>query len=179
MAYRYVIFCTFLLIGCVAPATDVCEDGDSFAVSKNAVSATMATVGVVEWSLAGAQPSSAKIVYRLEAAAASVSNRGGEAPVDLGKPNHRTLLLGLKQSRDYRFHIEATRDGQTCRSSDYALPTTGRFGESQPATRTPRARASDGKIVELDSAWNEVQTFSVRVGYASWRPTLYGPAPRL
>lgn len=127
-------FGALVLIGCAAPATDACGGGASFAVSKNVVSATMPTVGVVEWSLAGAKPSSAKIVYRLEAAAASVLNRGGEAPVDLGKPNHRTLLLGLKQSRDYRFHIEASRDGQTCRSPDHVLPTTGRFAESQPAT---------------------------------------------
>ncbi len=34
------------------------------------------------------------------------------------------------------------------------------------------------KMSELDSDWNVVQTFSVPVGYASWRPTLYGAPPR-
>jgi len=38
--------------------------------------------------------------------------------------------------------------------------------------------SGDGKIVELDADWNEVQTFTVRVGYSSWRPTLYGPPAR-
>jgi hypothetical protein len=34
-------------------------------------------------------------------------------------------------------------------------------------------------IEELDPNWNVVQTFSVRVGYSNWRPTLYGPPLRL
>jgi hypothetical protein len=100
---------------------------------------------VVEWSLSGTPPASAKIVYTLNDAASSVLNRGGEAPVDLGKPNHRTLLLGLKQSKDYTFRIEASRDGRTCVSPDYALPTTGSFPTSpsvavtvaQPDEREP------------------------------------------
>jgi hypothetical protein len=100
------------------------------------VSARIPTVGVVEWSLAGGAPSTAKIVYTLNDAAASTLNQGGAAPVDLGKPNYRTLLLGLKQSRDYRFHIEATRDGKTCVSPDYALGTTGRFADARPVTVT-------------------------------------------
>jgi hypothetical protein len=94
----------------------------------------MPTVGVVEWSLAGAAPSSAKIVYALKDAAASMLNRGGAAPVPLAKANHRTLLLGLKQASDYAFHIEAVREGQTCVSPDYALPTTGRFAVSPAIT---------------------------------------------
>lgn len=98
-----------------------------FSVSRNELASKIATVGVVEWSLSGATPSSAKIVYTLNDAAGSLLNRGGEAPVDLDEPNHRTLLLGLKQSKDYTFHIEANRDGRTCKSPDYALPTTGSF----------------------------------------------------
>jgi len=34
-------------------------------------------------------------------------------------------------------------------------------------------------LVELDARWNVVQTFSVRVGYSNWRPSLYGPPLRL
>lgn len=34
------------------------------------------------------------------------------------------------------------------------------------------------KLSELDADWNVVQTFSVPVGYASWRPTLYGAPSR-
>jgi hypothetical protein len=127
-------------LGCEARAPS-CD----FAVGKNEVSANIPTVGVVEWSLAGGPPASAKIVYALEGAASSVLNRGGEAPVPLAKPNYRTLLLGLKQASAYNFHIEAVRDGQTCRSPDYALPTTGSFATppsisvavSQAAKREP------------------------------------------
>jgi len=79
-------------------------------------------------------PSSAKIVYNLKSAPSSILNQGGEAPVNLSKPNYRTLLLGLKQSSDYTFHVEATRDGKTCASNDYALPTTGSFATSPPVT---------------------------------------------
>lgn len=85
----------------------------------------MATVGNVEWALAGAAPTSAKIVYTLDGAAASLLNKGGEAPVDLSKANFKTLLLGLKQSSNYTFHIEANRAGETCVSEDFALPKTG------------------------------------------------------
>ena len=112
---------------------NVCR-GFELTVGKNEVSAQMATVGVVEWSLTGAAPSRAKIVYRLQDAPSSSLNQGGEAPVDLGRPNYRTLLLGLKQSHDYTFHIEATRDGATCVSADYALPTTGSFPDARPVT---------------------------------------------
>ena len=112
-------------LGCDAAGAARCE----FAVTKNEVSARIPTVGIVEWSLAGAAPSSAKIVYSLQGAATSILNRGGEAPVRLGDAKHRTLLLGLKQSSDYGFHIEAVRDGQTCVSPDYDL-TTGGFATS-------------------------------------------------
>jgi hypothetical protein len=105
-----------------------------FTVSTNEVSAQIPTVGIVEWSSMGAAPSSAKIVYQLKDAPSSLLNQGGEAPVDLSKVNYRTLLLGLKQSRDYTFHIEATRDGATCTSPDYALPTTGSFAAARPVT---------------------------------------------
>jgi hypothetical protein len=48
-----------------------------------------------------------------------------------------------------------------------------------PGGNTLVTYSSDGKIVELDASWNEVQTFSGRFGYSSWRPTLYGPPLRL
>jgi hypothetical protein len=47
-----------------------------------------------------------------------------------------------------------------------------------PGGNTLITYATDEKIIELDSDWNEVQTFSARVGYASWRQTLYGPPAR-
>jgi hypothetical protein len=103
-------------------------------VTTNTVSPQIPTVGVVEWSLSGEPPSSAKIAYTLNDADPSLLNRGGESPVPLGNAGYRTLLLGLKQSRDYTFHIEATRGGSTCVSPDYALPTTGSFTDAPMVT---------------------------------------------
>ena len=124
------------LILLASPGCETRGEPCEFILSKNEVSSKIPTVGVVEWSLAGAAPSSARIVYALDHAAPSILNRGGEAPVRLDDANHRTLLLGLKQSSDYTFHIEAVRDGQTCVSPDYVLPTTGRFAIAPAVTVT-------------------------------------------
>jgi hypothetical protein len=107
-----------------------------FTLGKNELSAKIPTVGVVEWSLPGGAPASGTIVYRLKDAAGSILNQGGRAPVELQKRGYRTLLLGLKQASDYTFHIEATRDGNTCVSPDFSLPTTGRFPVAPPVTVT-------------------------------------------
>lgn len=124
---RHLIFVVPALLGLPA-----CGGGNraggadcTFTVTTNEVSAPIPTVGVVEWSLAGEPPSSAKIVYALSDADPSLLNRGGAAPVQLGNANYRTLLLGLKQSSNYTFHIEASRGAFTCVSPDYTLPTTG------------------------------------------------------
>jgi len=143
MTHRLLILALFVLVaspGCEGGAASECGGGSVFAVNKNEVSAKMPTVGVVEWSLTGAAPSSAKIVYKLKNATSSTLNQGGEAPVKIGQPNYRTLLLGLKQSENYAFHIEATRGGKTCISPDYALPTTGSFATS-PSVRVKVAQA--------------------------------------
>ena len=136
MARRLLPLASLLLfasLGCGGGSGGACGDA-VFTVSTNEVSAQIPTVGVVEWSLTGVAPESAKIVFQLKGAPSSILNQGGEAPVDLGSPNYRTLLLGLKQSSDYTFHIEATRDGATCSSADYLLPTTGSFPTARPVT---------------------------------------------
>ena len=115
-----------------------------FTVGKNELSPKMATVGVIEWALAGGPPASAQIVYRLANADSTLLNQGGAAPVDLARPNFRTLLLGLKQAKDYTFHIEAVRAGQTCLSPDFSLPTTGKLAIS-PAITVHLAQASERK----------------------------------
>ena len=152
MSYRALLLAAFVLVaspGCEGAAGDACRGGLDFSVTTNAVSEKIPTVGVVEWSLAGAAPASAKIVYQLKDTAISLLNQGGEAPVNLGNPSYRTLLLGLKQSRDYTFHIEASRGGQICRSPDYALPTTGSFANARPVTVdvTQAAKREPGFIV--------------------------------
>jgi hypothetical protein len=91
----------------------------------------MPTVGIVEWSTTLQNLASANIVYALDNTDANLLNKGGTAPVNLSQQNHKTLLLGLKPLSNYSFHIEATdTSGATCKSSDYALPTTGTFPPS-------------------------------------------------
>jgi len=122
-------------------------------VISSSISSKMATVGVVEWSTTLSNPSSAEIVYTLNNPASGILNKGGTAPVDLKKTNYRTLLLGLKQSSDYTFHIEATANGSTCKSSDYTLPKTGTLSGAPSVTRTAGGSASaaaNGFIVTSD-----------------------------
>ncbi len=107
-----------------------------FVVSKSEIAAKMPTVGVVEWSLRGARPTTAQVLYSLDHAGAATLNRTGVAPVNLDAEDHRTLLLGLKPTSDYSFQIEAVRDGHTCRSETFVLPTTGRFSVVPTLTRT-------------------------------------------
>jgi Arylsulfotransferase (ASST) len=135
--------------------------GCAFTVTTNEISSQIPTVGVVEWSLTGAPPSSAKIVYALSDADPSLLNQGGEAPVELANANYRTLLLGLKQSKDYTFHIEASRGGATCLSADYALPTTGSLANApsvtlnvaQPGAREPGFIVTSSGTSVPDSAY--------------------------
>jgi hypothetical protein len=123
------------------------EDGGtcSFSLLSNAISPKMATVGVVEWSTTMSNLASASVVFTLDGAGASVLNRGGTAPVDLTKPNYRTLLLGLKPSSNYTFHIDATDvNGASCKSQDFALPATGTLPDDVNVSRTvsnPSAQA--------------------------------------
>jgi Arylsulfotransferase (ASST) len=118
----------------------------SFSIVSNAISSKMATVGIVEWSTTLPNLASANIVYALNGAGASVLNNGGTAPVDLTKTSYRTLLLGLKPSSDYTFHIEATDvNGAVCKSSDYALPTTGVLPEAPTISRTASNPAAQAK----------------------------------
>ncbi len=111
--------------------------GCSFSILTNAISSKMATVGIVEWSTTMSNLASANIVYTLNGASASVLNNGGTAPADLTKSNYRTLLLGLKPSSNYSFHIEATdAGGVACKSPDYTLPTTGILAGAPAIART-------------------------------------------
>ena len=112
------------------------SQGNCTFTANPSISSKMGTVGVVEWSTTLPSVSSAQIVYTLNNAASSVLNKGGTAPVDLTKTNYHTLLLGLKPSSAYTFHIEATSsNGSSCKSSDYAL-STGTLTGAPSITRT-------------------------------------------
>jgi hypothetical protein len=116
----------------------------SITVTSGSPSTKMATVGIVEWSTTLTNLTSAQIVYTLDNAGASVLNQGGTAPVDLTKANYRTLLLGLKPSSTYSFHVEATASGTTCKSEDKTL-TTGTLSGAPKVTRTATNASAQAK----------------------------------
>jgi hypothetical protein len=107
-------------------------------------SSKIATVGIVQWSTSLSNVSSAKIVYTLDNAGADILNKGGTAPVDVTQANHRTLLLGLKPSSKYTFHVEATGANGTCTSPDYSL-TTGALSGAPSVTRTVSNASASAK----------------------------------
>lgn len=106
-----------------------------FNISKY-ISSKMETVAIVEWSTTLQDVSRARIVYTLDGAAPTIINKGGSAPAELTNSSHRTLLLGLKQSSTYTFHIEATAaNGVECTSPEETL-TTGSLSGAPSVTRT-------------------------------------------
>jgi hypothetical protein len=117
----------------------------SISITSGAMSSKMPTVGVVEWTTTLSNASSAQIVYTLNNADAGILNKGGTAPVNLKNTSYRTLLLGLKPSSTYTFHVEATSSsGTTCKSADSTL-TTGTLSGAPTVTRTatkPQAQAN-------------------------------------
>ncbi|HEV8551529.1 MAG TPA: hypothetical protein VGQ57_20920 [Polyangiaceae bacterium] len=75
------------------------------------------TVGIVQWSLDAACLTEAHIDFGLD------TTYGMTAPVDLGKPGLRTVLVGMKPEKTYHFRIVATDASQTRQSDDRTLQT--------------------------------------------------------
>src|SRR5580704_9556555 len=154
-------------------ATDDC----SFSIITNAISPGMATVGIVEWSTTLLDPASASIVYTLNDADSGMLNTGGTAPVDLTKPNNRTLLLGLKPQSSYTFHIEATgANGASCKSSNYTLPLTGVLTSASLVARIVTNPAAQAKGFIVTSSGIQYANFAIIIdadGAVVW----YADAP--
>jgi hypothetical protein len=108
-----------------------------FAIDAS-LSPTIGTVGIVEWAVNMASVESASIEFGLD------ESYGLTAPVDLTEPSNRTLLLGMKASRDYHFHVVAHGGGEDCQSPDQVL-TTGPLPNGLPSVTVtddqPAARA--------------------------------------
>ncbi len=102
--------CAFDTTGCSSAAADL------FTVNHE-LSPVIGTVGIVTWSTRLSALSEAYIEFGLD------TGYGMRAPVDLNEPDFRTLLLGMKGSRDYHFRVVANSGGTEYKSDDYLLTT--------------------------------------------------------
>ena len=82
-----------------------------------ALSDTIATVGIVTWSV-DVPIDSASISFGRDAA-----NFEFQAPVDLTQPMYRTLLLGMKQNTAYHLQVHASGGGKNYASDVYDVMT--------------------------------------------------------
>jgi hypothetical protein len=120
----------------------------------------IATVEIVTFSLDEPEPSDARIEFGPSGAAPTMT-----APVDLGAPLHRTLLLGMKGQKPYTFRIVATTGAKTCTSPDFTF-TTGAVPAGAPKIMKtmPGTGAAKGFIMS---------TTGVDVGASSGQPDAY------
>ena len=101
----------------------------------------------MEWSTTLSGITTAQIVYTLDNAASNIVNKGGTAPVDLTASNYHTLLLGLKPSSSYTYHIEVTSASGTCKSSDYTMKTSTLSGAPTVTRTVTNAAALAGGFI--------------------------------
>jgi hypothetical protein len=107
------------------------------------VSDVIPTVGIVQWSVDLPTVDSARIEFGLD------TGYGLTAPVDLDEPNYRTLLLGMKASREYHFRVVARGGGSECASEDFTVttgPIPNQIARIDVTTYSPEALAG-GYIV--------------------------------
>jgi len=100
---------------------------------KSSLSTAIPTVGIVTFTTDLAAMTGAEIRFGLASTGPTMT-----APVDLARPDYRTLLLGMKGSSPYVFRIVATSAAGTCTSADYTL-MTGPVPATVP-NRTPTMR---------------------------------------
>jgi hypothetical protein len=99
--------------GAGAPVTGSC----SVEITSSSLSTAIPTVGIIEWRTDLVQVDSAVIEFGFD------TNYGQTAPTDLTQPNFRTLLLGMKASHTYHFHVVVQGAGARCESADATLKT--------------------------------------------------------
>lgn len=112
-----------LALGVSACSPDAANDGAGndgacrFELLDASYSPVIGTVGIVTWSTSLTNVTRASIEFGLD------TSYGLEAPVDLGRADFRTLLLGMKaDTGPYHFRINAEDDrGTRCTSSDYSF----------------------------------------------------------
>ncbi len=131
-----------------------CQYDVSWCVADNAalftvdyeISSAIGTVGIVTWSITAEPVTEAFIEFGLD------TNYGMTAPVDLNEPDYRTLLLGMKGSRDYHFRIVAKSGDIEYQSDDYVLttgPVTNLAQVLEVNVDNPSARAGGFIVTSL------------------------------
>jgi hypothetical protein len=100
-----------------------------------ALSATIPTVGVIDWSTDLEGLSAARIEFTLNDPKTSEINLGSGGPIDVTGSSHRALMLGLKPQRTYGYRIVATAGDTICTSPDGTL-TTGSAEGAPIVTQT-------------------------------------------
>jgi len=133
---------------CAAVVALGCGDGSGapdecgFAIA-HATSDAIGTVEIVTFSVDLPELTEAHVDFGPAGAAPTM-----RAPVDLHEPSHRTLLLGMKGAKPYRFRVVATGGGTTCTSNDRTF-TTGAVPADVPKVMrtTATAGASQGFVV--------------------------------
>jgi hypothetical protein len=81
------------------------------------ISSAIGTVGIVTFTTDLSNPASAHIDFGLK------TSYGLQAPVDLSATNYRTLLLGMKQSKNHHYRVIVENASGQCTGSDSSLTT--------------------------------------------------------
>jgi hypothetical protein len=103
------------------------------------ISEAVATVGIVTFSIEAGAVESAHIDFGLD------TTYGLSAPVALDAPGFRTLLLGMKASRDYHVRLVVDTTDTECTSDDFVLTTGPQpSGLPIPTATTQNAAALAG-----------------------------------
>jgi hypothetical protein len=127
------------MVSCGTTSTPDSTGGNCVFELDASLSEAVPTVGIVTWSLPGRAPTSAHVELGLD------TSYGLFSPVDLSEPNFRTVLLGMKASRDYHVRIVAHDSSGTCKSDDFVLTTgplpNGLLPRVTVDTLNPAARA--------------------------------------
>ncbi|HEY4395485.1 MAG TPA: aryl-sulfate sulfotransferase [Polyangia bacterium] len=116
-------------------------DPCAFSVAEEQ-SAAIGTVEIVTFTLGLPNLTEAHVDFGPAGSTATTT-----APVDLRDPSHRTLLLGLKAEKPYRFRIAATDGATTCTSTDFSFTTGALPGNAPIITKPVTGGGAQGFIV--------------------------------
>lgn len=109
-------------------------------VTSAELSTEIPTVGIVHFSSDLAELSSAEIEFGPD------TRYGLVAPVDLGEPGYRTLLLGMIEDATYHYRVAVSNGSSVCYGEDQTL-TTGSLNTAALSEATTSRGAAPGFMV--------------------------------